>query len=50
MSSDRNYRSRLSQEDIKEELRTGKGTQFDPNLAEVMLAIVEEDKDYRLKG
>ena len=50
MSSDRNYRSHLSQEKIKEELRTGKGTQFDPNLAEVMLAIVEEDKDYRLKG
>ena len=50
MSSDRSYRSHLTQEMIKEELRSGMGTQFDPKFAEVMLAIIEEDKDYRLRG
>lgn len=50
MSSDRSYRPHLTQEMIKEELRNGKGTQFDPKFAEVMLAIIEEDKDYRLRG
>ena len=50
MSSDRSYREHLSQEKIISELKDGMGTQFDPDFAEIMLAIVEEDKDYRLRG
>ena len=50
MSSDRSYRTRLPQEQIKEELRNGIGTQFDPKIAEIMLEIIEEDKDYKLRG
>lgn len=50
MSSDRSYRSHLTQDMIKEELKNGMGTQFDPKFAEVMLAIIEEDKDYKLRG
>ena len=37
-------------EAVKSELELGMGTQFDPKIAEIMLSIVEEDKDYRLRG
>ena len=50
MSSDRIYRSRLSQEAIISELKNGMGTQFDPKFAEIMLSIIEEDKDYKMRG
>lgn len=50
MSSDRSYRSHLTQDEIKNELELGMGTQFDPRFAGVMLAIVEEDKEYRYRG
>ena len=50
MSSDRSYRPHLSQEMIRSELENGKGTQFDPDFAEIMLSILDEDKDYRLRG
>ena len=50
MSSDRSYRSHLKQDDIRNELTLGMGTQFDPKFAEVMLSIVEEDKDYKFRG
>ena len=50
MSSDRSYRSHLTQEKIIDELKTGMGTQFDPKFAEIMLSIVEEDKEYRYRG
>ena len=50
MSSDRSYRDHLPQENIKLEIQNGKGTQFDPVIADIMLSIIEEDKDYRLKG
>ena len=35
---------------IKDEIRFGMGTQFDPKFAEIMLEIVEEDKEYRFRG
>ena len=44
------FRSHLPQEKIKEELRDGSGTQFDPEFAKIMLEIIDEDKDYRLRG
>lgn len=50
MSSDRSYRSHLSQEEIIEELKRGMGTQFDPGLAGIMLEIIDDDKDYKLRG
>ena len=49
MSSRRSYRDILPQEKIKEELRNGKGTQFDPNFADIMLAMMEEDPDYKMR-
>ena len=50
MSSDRSYRNHLPQDEIKIEITNGKGIQFDPTFADIMLSIIEEDKDYRLKG
>ena len=50
MSSDRSYRNHLPQDEIKKEITNGKGIQFDPTFADIMLSIIEEDKDYRLKG
>ena len=50
MSSDRVFREALSQDNIKAELRDNMGTQFDPEFAKIMLDIIEEDKDYRLRG
>ena len=50
MSSDRSYRTHLPQEKIRSELENGKGSQFDPNFADIMLSILDEDKDYRLRG
>lgn len=50
MSSDRSYRDHMTQDEIKSELINGKGTQFDPKIADIMLEIIEEDKDYRFRG
>ena len=50
MSSDRIYRQRLPQQEIIEELKNGMGTQFDPKFAEIMLAIIEEDQAYEMRG
>ena len=41
MSSDRVYRLRLSTEKIISEIENGKGTQFDPEVAEIMLEMIK---------
>ncbi len=48
MTSNRSYRKYLPQEIVKEEIKKNKGTQFDPKVADIMLEIIEEDKDYLL--
>ena len=50
MSSDRSYRTHLTQDMIRDEITNGMGTQFDPKFANIMLEIVEEDKDYKFRG
>lgn len=49
MASDRSYRKALPQSVVKEEIEKGKGTQFDPDIADVMLELIEEDSDYQMK-
>jgi putative nucleotidyltransferase with HDIG domain len=44
MNSDRVYRRRLTRENVIEEIRTNRGTQFDPKLADVMLSLLESGK------
>lgn len=45
MTSNRSYRGFLPQEKVREEIEKGKGTQFDPVFADIMLQIMDEDKD-----
>lgn len=49
MSSKRSYRGILSQEHIRAEIEKCMGTQFDPKIGQVMLQIIAEDKDYKLR-
>lgn len=49
MTSKRSYRSVLPQEVVREELRVGKGTQFDPLFAEIMISLIEEDTEYQMR-
>lgn len=49
MASNRSYRNALPQEVVRSEIEKGKGTQFDPDIAEIMLQMIDEDKDYHMK-
>ena len=49
MTSNRSYRSALPQQVVRDEFERYKGTQFDPAIADIMLAMIDEDKDYTLK-
>ncbi len=49
MTSRRSYRGVMPQERVREEIERGKGTQFDPKFAEIMLTMMEEDELYRLR-
>ena len=49
MTSKRSYRDVLPQNVVREEIEKGKGTQFDPHFAEIMLEIIDEDTDYLLR-
>ena len=49
MTSYRSYRPALEQEIVKAELKKGKGTQFDPRFADVMLKMMDEDVDYNMR-
>ncbi len=45
MSNHRSYRDDLTREDIRRELRLNAGSQFDPRFADIMLAMMEEERD-----
>lgn len=49
MTSHRSYRKSLPQEVVREEIEKGKGTQFDPRFACIMLEMMEEDVDYEMR-
>lgn len=49
MASNRSYRKALPQEVIRDELLAGKGTQFAPRIVEVMMKMMDEDKEYRMR-
>lgn len=46
MTSNRSYRDLLAQEIVRGEIEKGKGTQFDPEIADVMISIIDEDVSY----
>ena len=46
MTSKRSYRDILPQSYIRDELEKGKNKQFDPEVAEAMIQLIDEDTDY----
>ena len=49
MASNRSYRKALPQEIVRAEIEKGKGTQFDPVFADIMLTMIDEDTDYHMR-
>lgn len=49
MTSHRSYRSVLPQAQVRRELELGMGSQFDPVFARLMLEMMDDDPDYRLR-
>ncbi len=49
MSSNRSYRSALPQNVVRNEIEKGRGTQFDPKFADIMLELIDEDVDYDMR-
>ncbi len=48
MTSNRSYRKLLPQETVRSEIEKNSGTQFDPEVAKCMLAIIDDDVNYEL--
>ena len=49
MTSDRSYRKAIPQDVVRSEIERGRGVQFDPKVADIMLKIIDEDSDYSLR-
>ena len=49
MASNRSYRKALPKDVVRSEIEKGKGTQFDPVVADIMLAMIDEDEGYNMR-
>lgn len=49
MTSRRSYRDVLPQQVVRSEVENGRGTQFDPRFADIMLQMIDEDVEYKLR-
>ena len=49
MTSNRSYRSGMEQAAVREQVATGRGTQFDPRFVDIMLAMIDDDPDYEMR-
>jgi putative two-component system response regulator len=49
MSSRRSYRDALPQEVVRTEIENGKGSQFDPQVADILISMIDEDKEYKMR-
>ena len=49
MTSKRSYRNALPQDLVRQEIANGRGTQFDPHFADIMLKMIDEDIHYQLR-
>ena len=49
MTSNRSYRDAMPQQKVREEIERCSGSQFDPDFARIMLEMIDEDKEYRLR-
>ena len=50
MTSRRSYRDVLPRDYVRGEIEKGRGTQFDPVFADILLQMMDEDKEYRMHG
>ncbi|MDE7399674.1 MAG: HD-GYP domain-containing protein [Oscillospiraceae bacterium] len=48
MASKRSYRDVLPQEVVRGEIEKGRGTQFEPRCADIMLQMIDEDTEYKM--
>lgn len=49
MTSRRSYRAAMPQDKVRSEIEQGIGSQFDPTYANIMLQLIDEDKDYTMR-
>ncbi|MBQ2100318.1 MAG: response regulator [Lachnospiraceae bacterium] len=49
MTSYRSYRGVIPQEDVRREIERCSGTQFDPQFAQVMIKMIDEDAEFKMK-
>ena len=49
MTSNRSYRDVLPQSVVRKEIEKGKGSQFDPVFADMMLQLIDEDTEYLMR-
>ena len=49
MSSRRNYRAEIPQDVIRKEIVEGRGTQFDPVFADIMIEMIDDDVNYEMR-
>ncbi len=49
MTSNRSYRRAMDQATVRAEIVKGKGTQFDPHFADLMIQMIDEDKDFLMQ-
>ncbi len=49
MTSNRSYRETMEQHRVREEIVKGRGRQFDPKIADIMLQMIDADKQYDMR-
>lgn len=49
MTSNRSYRQVMPQHKVRDEIAKGRGTQFDPDIADIMLQMIDEDSAYDMR-
>jgi putative two-component system response regulator len=49
MTSRRSYRDPLPQDVVRDEIVKGRGTQFDPDFADIMLKMIDEDTGFDMR-
>ena len=49
MTSNRSYRDVMPQEKVRAEMERCKGSQFDPRFADIMIRMIDEDTEYRMR-
>ncbi len=49
MTSHRSYRNPLPQHEVRREIVEGKGTQFDPRFADIILEMMDGDRTYQMR-